>query len=98
MTDLISRQAAIKIAERYGLSNGSALGPHSGTADLIAEALSHLPTTEVFVAHRRYEGESKLIIADSIEAAKAKAVEVFGLSSVVVCPIGSTDDPQVYEL
>lgn len=55
MADLIDRQAAIKIAEGYGLTNGSALGRHSGVADLIAEALGYLPTIEAApVVHGRW--------------------------------------------
>ena len=30
MSDYISRKAAVKIAQKYGLANGSALGRHTG--------------------------------------------------------------------
>ena len=33
MSDYISRKAAVKIAQKYGLANGSALGRHTGVAD-----------------------------------------------------------------
>lgn len=36
MSDYISREAAVKIAQKYGLVNGSALGRHTGLADCIA--------------------------------------------------------------
>lgn len=46
MSDLIDKRMAIKIAESYGLNNGTTIGKHSGIADLIAEELSNLPTIE----------------------------------------------------
>lgn len=45
-TDLISRSAAIKIAERYGCNNGSVLGRHSGVADCIASEIAKLPVID----------------------------------------------------
>jgi hypothetical protein len=44
--DLISRAAAIQIAERYGCNNGSALGHHSGAADCIASEIATLPAVD----------------------------------------------------
>ena len=52
----------------------------------------------IFIAYRKYEGESILVLADDIEEAQKKAVEVFGLSLVVVRPVKKTDDAQVYRL
>ena len=53
----------------------------------------------LFRAHRKYEGGRTLIIlADNLEEATEKAVEVFGLDSVHVKRIDPTDDPQVYEI
>lgn len=46
MDDLISRTAAIQIAERYGCNNGSALGHHSGAADCIASEIAALPAID----------------------------------------------------
>ena len=40
--DCINRADAIEIAEKYGLSNGSALGHHSGIADQIAQEIGQL--------------------------------------------------------
>ena len=39
MTDYIKRTDAVKIAEKYGLANGSALGRHTGLADCIASEI-----------------------------------------------------------
>ena len=55
MDDLISRAAAIQIAERYGCNNGSALGHHSGAADCIASEIATLPAADaVPVIHARW--------------------------------------------
>lgn len=43
MDDLISRAAAIHIAEKYGCNNGSTIGRHSGVADCIASEIDGLP-------------------------------------------------------
>ena len=47
MTDYIKRTDAVKIAEKYGLANGSALGRHTGLADCIARDISELPAADV---------------------------------------------------
>ena len=62
MTDYIKRTDAVKIAEKYGLANGSVLGQHTGLADCIARDISELPAADVAeVVHGRWiwneEGE-----------------------------------------
>lgn len=47
MTDYIKRTDAVKIAEKYGLANGSALGQHTGLADCIASEILSLPAADV---------------------------------------------------
>ena len=47
MTDYIKRTDAVKIAEKYGLANGSVLGRHTGLADCIAREISELPAADV---------------------------------------------------
>lgn len=47
MADYISRKAAVKIAQKYGLANGSALGRHTGLADCIAIEIEGLPAADV---------------------------------------------------
>lgn len=47
MTDCIRRTDAVKIAEKYGLANGSVLGRHTGLADCIARDISELPAADV---------------------------------------------------
>lgn len=47
MSDYISREAAVKIAQKYGLANGSALGRHSGLADCVASEIDGLPAADV---------------------------------------------------
>ena len=56
MTDYIKRTDAVKIAEKYGLANGSVLGRHTGLADCIASEISCLPAANVApVVHGRWE-------------------------------------------
>ena len=47
MTDYIKRTDAVKIAEEYGLANGSVLGRHTGLADCIASEILSLPAADV---------------------------------------------------
>ena len=55
MTDYIKRTDAVKIAEKYGLANGSALGRHTGLADCIASEILSLPAADVApVRHGRW--------------------------------------------
>ena len=55
MTDYIKRTDAVKIAEKYGLANGSVLGRHTGLADCIARDISGLPAADVAeVRHGRW--------------------------------------------
>ena len=46
MSDCISREAAVKIAQKYGLAGG-ALGRRSGLADCIAIEIEGPPATDV---------------------------------------------------
>ena len=55
MTYYIKRTDAVKIAEKYGLANGSVLGRHTGLADCIARDISELPAADVAeVVHGRW--------------------------------------------
>ena len=47
MTEYIERTDAVKIAEKYGLANGSVLGRHTGLADCIARDISEVPAADV---------------------------------------------------
>ena len=59
--EYIRRDDAIKIAERYGLANGSVLGRHSGLADVIARDISELPAADVAeVVHGRWIEPTRL--------------------------------------
>ena len=56
MAEYIKRTDAVKIAEKYGLANGSVLGRHTGLADCIASEISCLPAANVApVVHGRWE-------------------------------------------
>ena len=45
--EYIKSTDAVKIAEKYGLANGSALGRNTGLADCIASEISGLPAADV---------------------------------------------------
>lgn len=47
MDDYIEREAAVKIAEKYGLANGCVLGRHTGLADCIASEIAAIPAADV---------------------------------------------------
>lgn len=55
MAEYIEREAAVKVAEKYGLANGSALGRHTGLADCIASEIADIPAADVDpVVHGRW--------------------------------------------
>lgn len=55
MAEYIKREAAVKVAEKYGLANGSALGRHTGLADCIASEIAIIPAADVVpVVHGRW--------------------------------------------
>ena len=56
MAKYIEKEVAVKIAEKYGLTDGSVLGRHSGIADCIASEIATLPIADVApVRHGRWE-------------------------------------------
>ena len=56
MSEYIEREAAEKVASRYGCTNGVVIGRHSGLADCIAFEIAKLPAAEVVpVNHGRWE-------------------------------------------
>lgn len=46
MAEYIELETAVKIAEKYGLANGSVLGRHSGLADCITSEIESLPVAD----------------------------------------------------
>ena len=61
MAKYIEKEVAVKIAEKYGLTNGSVLGRHSGIADCIASEIATLPIADVVpVRHGRWEKQRGL--------------------------------------
>lgn len=55
MAKYIEKEVAVKIAEKYGLTDGSVLGRHSGIADCIASEIATLPIADVVpVRHGRW--------------------------------------------
>ena len=84
MTDYIKRTDAVKIAEKYGLANGSVLGRHTGLADCIARDISELPAADVApVRHGRWVDNG---IPDSILSGCSVCGFTCGSSSFFYCP------------
>ena len=55
MAKYIEKEVAVKIAEKYGLTDGSVLGRHSGIADCIASEIATLPIADVVpVVHGKW--------------------------------------------
>ena len=85
MTDYIKRTDAVKIAEKYGLANGSVLGRHTGLADCIASEISGLPAADVAeVVHGQWVDNG---IPDSILSGCSVCGFTCGSSSFFYCPI-----------
>ena len=84
MTDYIRRTDAVKIAEKYGLANGSVLGRHTGLADCIASEISGLPAADVAeVVHGQWVDNG---IPDSILNGCSVCGFTCGSSSFFYCP------------
>ena len=84
MTDYIKRTDAVKIAEKYGLANGSVLGRHTGLADCIARDISELPAADVAeVVHGKWVDNG---IPDSILSGCSVCGFTCGSSSFFYCP------------
>ena len=47
MAEYIEREAAEKVADKYGCTNGATIGIHSGLADCIAFEIAKLPAADV---------------------------------------------------
>lgn len=55
MAEYIEREAALKAVEKYGLTNGSVLGRHTGLAICIASEIADIPAADVApVVHGRW--------------------------------------------
>lgn len=63
MSDYISREAAVKIAQKYGLVNSSVLGRNTGFADCIAIEIEGLPAADVEPVRR---GNWNIRLADEM--------------------------------
>lgn len=84
MSDYISRAAAVKIAQKYGLANGSALGRHTGLADCIAIEIEGLPAADVEPVRRgnwniRFADEMTLCLECSVCGRKVDNIDLHHL-------------------
>ena len=89
MTDYIKRTDAVKIAEKYGLANGSVLGRHTGLADCIASEILSLPAADVApVRHGHWIGEGDGYADGEL------VFDVWHCSECDYCIDDGTDDPE----
>ncbi len=59
MAKYIKMETALKVVEKYGLTNGSALGRHTGLAICIASEIAEIPAADVApVVHGRWEQDA----------------------------------------
>ena len=87
MAEYIERKAAVKIAEKYGLANGSVLGRHAGLADCIASEIASFPAADVApVVHARWEWISEDIYRCTACNEKSRVAEVMGRPAWGHCP------------
>lgn len=63
MDDYISRKAAVKIAQKYRVMNGSTLGRHTWLADRIAFEIEEIPAADVEPVRR---GNWNIRLADEM--------------------------------
>ena len=78
MSDYISRKAAVKIAQKYGLANGSALGRHTGLADCIAIEIEGLPAADVAeVRHGEWRLIRRMAACGEYECSVCGRIETF---------------------
>nr|DAL38696.1 MAG TPA_asm: hypothetical protein [Caudoviricetes sp.] len=47
MAKYIKKETALKVVEKYGLTNGSTLGKHTGLAICIASEIADIPAADV---------------------------------------------------
>ena len=60
MAKYIAQESAVKLAEKYGLANGSVLGRHTGLADCIASEIASLPAADVApVVHGKWDDSGR---------------------------------------
>lgn len=86
--EYIKRTDAVKIAEKYGLANGSVLGRHTGLADCIASEISELPAADVAeVVYGQWEGEGDGYADGEI------VLDVWHCSQCGYCIDDGTDNP-----
>lgn len=79
MSDYISREAAVKIAQKYGLVNGSALGRNTGLADCIAIEIEGLPAADVAeVRHGEWRLIRRMAACGEYECSVCGRIETFG--------------------
>lgn len=91
MAEYIDREAAINEAEKYGLSDGSVIGRHSGIADCIASEISKIPAADVAPVRRGHwvrvgDGTTCSECMRGILRVNGKQSEWVDLSGMPYCP------------
>lgn len=103
MAEYIKREAAVKIAEKYGLANGSVLGRHTGLADCIASEIATIPAADVApVVYGQWEwlGPNRLVTNCMCGTCSACKVRSKYIVNTMLCPncgaemTGETHEPE----
>lgn len=84
MADYISREAAVEIARKYRIMNGSTLGRHTWLADRIAFEIEELPAADVAEVRRgkwniRVSDERTLCLECSVCGRRVDNIELRNL-------------------
>lgn len=94
MAKYIAQESAVKLAEKYGLANGSVLGRHTGLADCIASEIASLPVAEVApVVHGRWDDSGRYTFPGGGTAVRctncgcALTVSEYRLNNWNYCPV-----------
>ena len=84
MKEYIEREAALRIIDKYGCSNGSVIGCHSGAVDCAGEEIARIPAADVVeVRHGRWENND---IPGSILSKCSECGILHGSSAFNYCP------------
>lgn len=94
MAKYIVQESAVKLAEKYGLANGSVLGRHTGLADCIASEIASLPVADVApVVHGRWDDSGRYTFPGGGTAVRctncgcALTVSEYRLNNWNYCPV-----------
>ena len=94
MAEYIKREEAVKVAEKYGLTNGLAWGRHTGLAICIASEIAEISAADVApVVHGRWDDSGRYTFPGGGTAVRctecgcALTVSEYHLNNWNYCPV-----------